>query len=305
MSAVLTRAAKRESKVAPILPPPPKFDRPANLPTFPMEVGYREVYDPETKTFDQLPLTLLELLYPVEDDVGVVKVAESPHHDILVTLLATMLRVYLGARNWLTTSDVIVHWGFKRAPCKSPDIAVILGGKLPDDEEKSYRVGRDGPLPSFIVEVTSEETRTTDLYEKNLLYAAVGVKEYLIIDILSNRNRDWRLIGYRLGDKPRYKRITADDDGGLSFESVGLRFVCVDSKRIDIYDIATGQRLLTPDELKVKAEAESARAEAESARADTETSLRAMLEAQLAAMTAKVRELEQQLGAPPTLPVEQ
>lgn len=304
MSDVFVQVAAEESKVVTVTTQPPLLDHPTNLPTFSMEVGYREVYDPITKTFDQLPLTLLELLYPIEDDVGVVKVAESPLHDILVTLLATMLRVYLGARDWLTTSDVIIHWGFKRAPYKSPDIAAILGGKLPDDEEKSYRVGRDGPLPSFIIEVTSEETRTTDLYEKNLLYAAVGVKEYLIIDILANRNRDWRLIGYRLGDKPRYKRISPDEDGGLSFQSIGLRFV-LEERRVAIYDSATGQRLLTPDELKVKAEAESARADAESARAEAEASLRVALEAQLTAMTAKVRELEQQIGAPPTLPVEQ
>ena len=290
MSEMLVLVAAEEPREATVASQPPQFDRPTNLPTFSMEVGYREVYDPETKTFDQFPLTLLELLYPIEDDVGVVKVAESPLHDILVTLLATMLRVYLNAHDWLVTSDVIVHWGFKRAPYKSPDIAAILGGKLPADEEKSYRVGRDGPLPAFVVEVTSEETRTTDLYEKNLLYAAVGVKEYLIIDLLANRSREWRLIGYRIGDKPRYKRITPDADGGLSFQSIGLRFVYVGNKRVDIYDITTGQRLLTPDELKTKAETEAARAE-------TEAALRVALEAQLAAMTAKVHELEQQIGA--------
>jgi hypothetical protein len=28
------------------------------LPTFPLEVGYREIYDPATNTVQQLPLTL-------------------------------------------------------------------------------------------------------------------------------------------------------------------------------------------------------------------------------------------------------
>ncbi len=301
MSAVLTKTAAPRVKAVEELEEEEKLeivaqssvlDRPMNLPTFPMEVGYRELYDPQTKTFSQLPLTLLELLYPIDEDVGVVTVADSPLHDILVTLLTTMLRVYLSARSWLITSDVIVHWGYKRAPYKSPDIAAMLGGKVPDIEEKSYRVGRDGPLPSFVIEVTSEETRHTDLYEKNLLYAAVGVKEYLIIDILANRRQKWNLIGYRLDNKPRYKKLTPDEEGGLRFESVGLRFVGFGNERIDIFDLATGERLLRPDELKLKADIEAARADTETARADAEASVRAALEAQVAELTARLAALE-------------
>ena len=321
MSAVLTKAPVQEVAALEVVEKavekseiearPPLLDRPMDLPTFPMEVGYREIYDPQTKTFSQLPLTLLELLYPIDEDVGVVTVADSPLHDILVTLLTTMLRVYLGARDWLITSNVIVHWGYKRAPYKSPDISAMLGGKVPDIEEKSYRVGRDGPLPSFVVEITSEETRHTDLYEKNLLYAAVGVKEYLIIDILANRRQKWNLIGYRLDNRPRYKKLTPDEEGGLRFETVGLRFVGIGNERIDIFDLATGERLLRPGELKLKAEAEAARADAEAARADAEVAradaeaaradaeaARADAEAQArAALEAQVAELTVRLTA--------
>jgi len=56
--------------------PPPTVE--SRLPTFDLEVGYKYVYNPETGMHDQVPLTLLDVLYPLEDE-GVV-MPESPHH---------------------------------------------------------------------------------------------------------------------------------------------------------------------------------------------------------------------------------
>jgi Uma2 family endonuclease len=244
----------------PPVSPPGADDLLPNLPTFSLEVGYRTVYDATTQSWREVPLTLLELLYPTEDDVGAVKMAQSPLHDIWTVLLATMLRTYLAAQQWLITQDVLIHWGRKGAPPLSPDLAAIPDGRLPAEDQKSYRVGRDGPLPAFVVEITSEETRDTDLHKKRLDYAAFGVKEYLIIDILTPRTQPWRLLGYRLEDQPTYQQLTPDEQGGLSFATVGLRFVAVGRERIEVYDAATGQRLLTADELKAQVEAAEARA---------------------------------------------
>lgn len=231
------------------------------LPVFPLEVGYRTVRDPATGEWRDLPLTLLDLLFPTEDDVGVVKVSQSPWHDRLTNLIATILRLYFSDRNWLTTQDVLIHWGRRGIPPKSPDIAAIADGRMPARRDKSYRVGRDGPLPSFVVEITSEETREEDLTGKKLFYAAVGVQEYLIIDLLAKETTDWKLIGYRLGESPFYEEIPPDADGGLTFQSIGLRFVAVGNQRIELYDATTGERLLTPDEQKMRAEQEKARAD--------------------------------------------
>ncbi|MEZ4866505.1 MAG: Uma2 family endonuclease [Caldilineaceae bacterium] len=245
----------------------PPADR-ADLPVFPLEVGYRTMQDPATGEWRDLPLTLLDLLFPTDDDVGVVKLSQSPWHDKLTVLLATMLRMYLTAQGWLATQDVLIHWGRRGVPPKSPDVAAFLGGHLPERKEKSYRVGRDGPLPAFVLEITSEETRQEDLDGKKLFYAAVGVKEYLIIDLLAKATTDWQLLGYRLGESPFYEGITPDAEGGLTFATIGLRFVAVGNERIDVYDVKTGERLLTPDEQKAKAEEEQARADEEKARAD-------------------------------------
>jgi Uma2 family endonuclease len=267
-----------------------------DLPTFPIEVGYREVYEPATKTVRQLPLTLLEVLFPTEEDIGVVKMAQSPLHDLWVRLLTAMLQTYLAAADWLILHDVLIHWGRKGAPPKSPDIAVIPNGRLPDETEQSYRVGRDGPPPLFLVEITSKETRKVDLETKPVLYAAFGVREMLVIDIRTRSPAPWRLIGYRLTDSPFYRPIQPDEDGGLTFETVGLRFVAIGRERVDVFDIETGERLLTPNELSARAELESEARAAAEARAELESEARAAAEHEADALRARIRELEQQLG---------
>lgn len=251
-----------------------------SLPTFPLEAGWRTLYDAVTERYHQQPLTLLDILYPSEEDVGVVYMAQSPMHNLLTDLLSAMLRTYLGAHDWLILHDVLVLWGIRGIPPKSPDLAAIPGGRLPT-KEKSYRVGRDGPLPAFVIEITSDETRQEDLNNKPLHYAAMGIKEFLIIDILNEAADPWGLIGYRLEDGPYYRRLEADAEGGITFTTVGLRFVAVNRTCIEVYDSATGQRLLTSDELKAQAEAQAARADE---------------------LERRLHELESRLGIQPTIP---
>lgn len=259
-----------------------------SLPTFDLEVGWRYVYNPETDMHDQVPLTLLDILYPLEDEAIVMP--ESPDHDLWTRWLATMLEGFL--RGWLILSDVLIHPGRKGVPAKAPDIAAIPGGRRPETPERSYRVPRDGPIPTFVVEITSEDTRVTDLQEKTLYCAAVGVREMLIIDLWPEDGGPWRLLGYRLEDSPYYREIMPDAEGGMTFETIGVRFVAVGRERIDLYDAETGERLLTPEELKEHAEAESARAEAEAAHAEAEATARTEAEARATELETRLRELQ-------------
>ena len=248
----------------------PTDDR-TGLPTFPLDVGWREVIDHEQDVSRQIPLTLLDILYPTDDDVGVVFMAQSLLHDIWTRVLAVMLQSHLTVEKWLVTHDVLIHWGHEGVPPKAPDIAAMPGGRLAP-REKSYRTGRDGPRPAFVIEITSEKTREVDLDSKKTLYEAVGVKEFLIIDLLpdsddennKDEEQDWQLFGYRLEDNPLYQVLAPDVEGGITFETVGLRFVAVGHSHINVYDVATGERLLTPDEQKAFAESAAvARAKAE------------------------------------------
>jgi len=277
------------------------------LPTFPLEVGWKERYNPDTGRWEQIPLTLLDILYPPEDEVLVMP--QSPYHELWTRWLATMLEGFL--RGWLILHDAFIHWGRRGVLPRAPDIAAIPGGRRPEPPEKAYHVHRDGPLPAFVVEITSETTRPVDLAEKPIFYAAMGVRELLVVDFWPPEG-PWRLYGYRLEDSPYYREMEPDEEGGLTFQTVGLRFVAVDRERIDVYDAGTGERLLTPEELRAahaeaeqRAQAEAAaraeaeaRAQAAEARAQAEAAARAEAEARAAELEARLRELQARYPIP-------
>jgi Uma2 family endonuclease len=272
-------------------------DAPSSLPTFDWEVGYRYVYNPQTGLHDQIaPLTLRDILYPTEDDIGVVVMPEGPYHSHWLNLLLTTVKTHLAAGDWLVLGDVLIHWGVRGVPPKAPDLAAIPGGRMPALSEKSYRVNRDGPIPTFVLEITSATTRRIDLREKPLLYAAVGIKELLIIDFWTRQRDRWEMLGYRLESSPYYRPITPDAEGGLSFNTVGLRFVTVGKERVDVYKTATRKRLLTPDELKARAKAKAkALAQEKKARAK-EARARTKAETRAAEAEAKAARLEEELA---------
>ena len=181
---------------------PDEINARSELPTFPLDVGCRIIIDPKTGQTHQVPLTLLDILYQTDDDVGKVHVSQSILHDIWCRLLAVMLQSHLTIEKWFVTHDVLVHWGWKGVPPKYPDLAAMPDAHVTVGRANSYYVGTDGPLPAFIAEITSEDTRRVDLDTKPVEYAAAGIKEYLIIDIQTKQAEPWQLIGYRLGDSP-------------------------------------------------------------------------------------------------------
>ncbi|MEM7130063.1 MAG: Uma2 family endonuclease [Chloroflexota bacterium] len=247
---------------------PGEINARSQLPTFPMEVGSRTVIDPETGQAKEVPLTLLDILYQTDDDIGMVHVSQNILHDIWCRLLAVMLQTHLTVEKWFVTHDVLIHWGWRGVPPKYPDVAAMPDAHVVLGRALSYHVGTDGPLPAFIAEITSPTSRENDLDIKPTEYAAMGIKEYLIIDMHPEDGEAWQLIGYCLGNNPYYDEITPNVDGSITFLTVNLRFKTVGSERIEVYDVVTGERLLTPDEMKKRAEEEAKRAEEEAKRAD-------------------------------------
>lgn len=276
---------------------PGEINSRSQLPTFPFEMGCRTVIDPETGEAKDVPLTLLDILYQTDDDVGMVHLSQNILHDIWCRLLAVMIQSHLTVEKWFVTHDVLIHWGWRGVPPKYPDIAAMPDATVVLGRAPSYYVGVDGPLPAFIAEVTSPTTREADLGSKAINYAAVGIKEYLVIDMHPEDGEAWQLIGYHLGNRPYYDEIVPNDDGSVTFQTVNLRFKAIGRERIEIYDVPTGERLLTPDELKKRAEEEAQRAEQEAQRAeeeakraDSETKRADNLARELAELKAKYKE---------------
>ncbi len=268
------------------LPTPPALD---------WSWGHKWARNEATGQVEQRQLSLVDLLYPTGEEMYV---AEAWMHHALATLLEVMLRVHLASRGWVVFGNVFVHWGLPGAPPLAPDVTAIPEGDYPTEEEGSFYVGYHGPLPRFVIEITSPNKPGSDLDRKKWDYAAFGVEEYLIIDGWSKPAEIWRLHGYRLGDQPFYDDLQADAEGGLTFASVGLRFVGRGRETVEVYDVATGERLLPPEEWMQRAEtATAARAQAE-ARAEAEAKARAEAESKLAAALARLRELEARSGNP-------
>lgn len=272
------------------------------LPKLSWEWGHKLVRDEQSGDVVEAPLTLLDLLYPTGEELFM---SEGWLHRWLSVMIEILLREHLKERKWIVFGNVFVHWHRPGVPPLAPDVTAIFGGNYPG-EDGSYHVGHHGPNPNFVVEVTSPNKPARDLDRKKWDYAALAIPEYLIIDMWSEPTKPWKLLGYRLQDGPFYSEITPDADGGITFQSIGVRFVGIGRSNIAVYDATTGERLTLPEEWRhlarveaearataeARAEAEAARAEAEATRAEAEAAARVAVEAKLAEAMARLQELE-------------
>lgn len=62
----------------------------------------------------------------------------------------------------------------------APDVFVVFG--VPKVQRRSFRLWEEGKAPDFILEITSDSTRTHDQGIKRGLYAYLGVREYFQYD---------------------------------------------------------------------------------------------------------------------------
>lgn len=143
-----------------------------------------------------------------------------------------------------------------------PDVMVVPGSsKTVRRIWKTWNEG--GRFPSFVVEVTSRDTRSEDLGKKKDLYERLGVEEYFLYDPLEEYLSP-RLRGYRRVEG-RFQPVRLRRDGSLDSATTGVTFR-PEGDRLRLYETATGKPLLRADEALVRleaAEAELARLRAE------------------------------------------
>ncbi|HEV2852928.1 MAG TPA: Uma2 family endonuclease [Thermoanaerobaculia bacterium] len=235
--------------------------------------GYRlkHVHLPSGEEIEQqIPLTPEDLLDPQPGDV----VGQSRRHFELRFLLSGFLeRHYSSRKDVYVAVDMKMLWGIPGLPEPAPDIAVIQGvGE--DDNREDFDVVEEGTRPCLVIEIVSSkdsETRRNDYERKVEIYQKVGIPEYLILDPPTAYTEHRLLMtGYRLRPDDRYRRIEPDAEGRLLSETTQLLFgVAEDGRTLKVIDAATGERLLTCEEMEAalarEAEARKA-AEAEIAR---------------------------------------
>lgn len=213
-----------------------------------------------------------EVIYPSGDGQPV---AETFDHLYALFVTLEILRQYLSDRRATVLGNQFLYYAenFPRLRV-APDVMVIFdvepGGR------DNFKVWEEGAIPAVVFEMTSAGTRQKDELSKYELYEGLGVTEYWQFD----PKQEWipeQLRGYRLVGNS-YGPIT---DGVSTV--LQLRLVA-EGTLIGFYDLATGQRLLNPEDLKQRLEQAAQRAEAEAQRADKAAQRAERLAAQLRAL---------------------
>jgi Uma2 family endonuclease len=228
--------------------------------------------------FDQVPLTLEDILHPEEGD----QVTHSDAHQRRCIYLYNVLRSRLANNpHAVVLNDVRIKWDDPELRPHGPDLMVIFNVR----ERKNWStfdVAEEGTRPVLIIEVTSPETRGIDLTHKLDHYDIAGVPLYVIVDAVERRGQEKiRLMGHRQTETA-YTTLAPDERGWLWLEPVQL-WLGVRDNEVFFFD-ADGVQL--GDYVEVNA----ALAAAEE-RADIEAHARAVAEARVHELEAELRRL--------------
>lgn len=167
---------------------------------------------------------------------------------------------------------------------------------------RTYK-GEEGVGPAVAIEVSSRKTRREGLTIKKHLYAHLGVREYFIYDPTADYLRP-ALVGFTLtatGYRPMPPLLKEEQPGKFLLlpgahtppafisQVLGLRLTLSTHNDLLLYELATGQWLLTDEEARRVAEERASTAEERAA--------------QIAAENANLRaELARLRGAAPRHP---
>ena len=229
--------------------------------------------------FDQVPLTLEDVLHPQLGDV----IPRNTPHDRDWTYLGEVLRGQVADDpTALVASDLIIVWDVPGLRHHSPDLGVIFGVRDPHAERGSFDVAEEGVRPSLLIEIVSPSYRVNDVETKVDHYHRAGVPWYVIVD-REDMDDPVRLIGYR-AEADGYVPLPLDTQGRLWLEPVGVwlgtqgnRVICYSETGEEIGDYVQVTKNLAEAEARA-AEAEKRAREAEARAAEAEAKLRELEE---------------------------
>jgi Uma2 family endonuclease len=210
---------------------------------------HREIAPDGSERVGWHPLTYNDLLDPQEGDY----IAESTIHRWVVRGVADIL-----TRRYKDDSSVAVWCNLKivfRIPGLTtgpgPDICLVDGVVDRDRGRKSFHFGKEPGKVRLVVEVVSEDSVRKDYQDLLRIYAPLGVQEYVAVRPLGlYPDGPFELRGRRLD--PRTRRllpIAPNPQGRIPSLGTGLLFgTGADGYGLSVWDAATGERLLTPEE---------------------------------------------------------
>ncbi|HYU35669.1 MAG TPA: Uma2 family endonuclease [Thermoanaerobaculia bacterium] len=213
----------------------------------------------------ETPLTPEDYLDPQEGDTWV----QGERHNSTRGFLAQMFRLHFcDDPEILVTEDLkfLLGPGLSRP---APDVAVVRGVHRGD--RGVFDVVAEGIAPCLIIEVVSPKSRRIrkiDVKDKVDDYRRAGVPEYVIVDRPTRgENSPFELVGYRLDSVGGYRRIEPDAQGRLLCETIGVWIgLSPDRLHVLLWNAATGERMLSPEEAVAARDTEIAARDTEIAR---------------------------------------
>jgi Uma2 family endonuclease len=141
----------------------------------------------------------------------------------------------------------------------SPDLMVVEPHQQLVNPN-SYRIGHDGPVPVLVAEVLSERTfQQRDLTAKPVLYARLGIREYILLDV-TGQFLQQRLLLKRLRPDGTWEDCQ-DPDGGVT-SLLGFRIILDVDGQVRLLDARSGKRYARPTEAQTVADRLAAEAKA-------------------------------------------
>jgi Uma2 family endonuclease len=226
-----------------------------------------------------IPVIAIDMPVMYEDE-GQDEMGEADEHTGADFILTIGLRAHLAKRPELRVFSNLncYYHRLDNLAYVSPDVMVVQPTRPLLDRIRSYRIGRDGPAPMLMVEILSQRSfQQQDLTTKPIIYAELGVAEYILVDP-SGDYLDRRLVLRRLLEGETWQD-EQDADGGVT-SVLGFRVLLEADGLPRVVDVATGRRYLRPQE--AEAVAEQAREEKEKARLAEEQSRKDAENARLA-----------------------
>jgi Uma2 family endonuclease len=190
--------------------------------------------------FDQVPLTLEDVLHPQMGDV----MPQSPPHERDRLYLFDVLKNRTATDpHALVETDLLIIWDIPGLRQHSPDLSVFFDVDDPLALRNSFKVADEGMRPRLLIEIVSPDYRDNDVETKVDHYERAGVPWYVIVD-RKDLEGPVRLIGFQRGPAG-FEPMAPNEHGWLWLEPVGIwlgtgdnRVTCFDGdgKEIGDYD---------------------------------------------------------------------
>ena len=186
------------------------------------------------------------VVYPESD--GKPMAETDLHRDQMLYLIVALHDRYRNDPMVYVTGNLLIYYE-EGNPYKSvaPDTFVVFG--VPKRKRRIYKIWEERKAPDVVFEITSRSTQDEDLEEKWALYARLGVQEYVLFDPLEEY-LDPPLQGYRLVEGVYHSimpELTSEEGLALRSEALGV-IIRYEEGWPMLYDVRTGERLLTPEE---------------------------------------------------------